>query len=138
MPNSHLTHVFPLFVLCAGLFLSMIYKCIVKFFCYKGLKISIFEMTKCHSLNQSKQAILHWQCATGCFEKTVNVCFGKCNFMQVGQKLSRPLTHSKTSHMCLQYNSFENTAGKGEIARKSNFSFSHSVFYPFGKLSAIS
>ena len=26
---------------------------------------------------------------------------------------------------------------KGEIARKSNFSFSHSVFYPFGKLSAI-
>ena len=26
---------------------------------------------------------------------------------------------------------------KGEIARKNNFSFSNSVFYPFGKLSAI-
>ena len=33
---------------------------------------------------------------------------------------------------CLQYKSFENTAGKGEIAQTSNFSFSHSVFYPFG------
>ena len=27
---------------------------------------------------------------------------------------------------------FENTVGKGEIARTSNFSFSHSVFYLFG------
>ena len=31
---------------------------------------------------------------------------------------------------CLQYKSFENTVGKGEIAVTSNFSFSHSVFYP--------
>ena len=30
------------------------------------------------------------------------------------------------------------TLGKGEIAQTSNFSFCHSVFYPFGKLSAIS
>ena len=38
---------------------------------------------------------------------------------------------------CLQYKSFENTAGKGEIARNEQFSFSHSVFYPFWKLPAI-
>ena len=44
----------------------------------------------------------------------------------------------------LQYKSFENTVGKGEIARNkqfllvtSNFSFSHSVFYLFEELSAI-
>ena len=36
---------------------------------------------------------------------------------------------------CLQYKSFENTVGKGEIAH--NFSFSHSVFYWLGKLSGI-
>ena len=39
--------------------------------------------------------------------------------------------------MCMQYNSYENTVGKGEIARKEHFSFSHSVFHPFGELSAI-
>ena len=39
--------------------------------------------------------------------------------------------------MCLQYKSFENTVGKGEIARNSNFSFSHSVFYPSGEVSGI-
>ena len=38
---------------------------------------------------------------------------------------------------CLQFKSFENTVGKGEIAR-NDFSFSHSVFYLFGELSAIS
>ena len=33
---------------------------------------------------------------------------------------------------------FENTVGKGEIARNEQFSsFTHSVFYPFRKLSAI-
>ena len=33
---------------------------------------------------------------------------------------------------------FENTVGKGEIARNEQFfSFSHSVFYSFGYLSAI-
>ena len=39
--------------------------------------------------------------------------------------------------MCLQYKSFENTAGKGEIARNEYFSFSPSVFYPSEKLSGI-
>ena len=39
--------------------------------------------------------------------------------------------------MCLQCKSFENTVGKGEIACQSNFSFSHSVFYSLGELSAI-
>ena len=33
---------------------------------------------------------------------------------------------------CLQYKSFENTVGKGEIAQPA--SFSHSVFCPFGDL----
>ena len=39
--------------------------------------------------------------------------------------------------MCLQYKSFENTVGKGEMLVVSNFSFSHSVFYSFGGLPAI-
>ena len=38
---------------------------------------------------------------------------------------------------CLQLTSFENTAGKGEIARNEQFSFSRSVFYPSGELFAI-
>ena len=33
---------------------------------------------------------------------------------------------------CLQYKSFENTVGKGDIARNE-----HNVFYPFGELSTI-
>ena len=37
----------------------------------------------------------------------------------------------------LQYKSFENTVEKGENAHTSNFSFSHSVFYPSKELSAI-
>ena len=45
---------------------------------------------------------------------------------------------------CLQYKSLEITVGKGDIARygkekllvTSNISFSHSLFYPFGDLSA--
>ena len=38
--------------------------------------------------------------------------------------------------MCLQYKSFENTVGNGEIALMSDFSFSQ-CFYPFVELSAI-
>ena len=38
---------------------------------------------------------------------------------------------------CLQYKSFENTVGKGEIARKEQFLLFHSVFYPLGELSDI-
>ena len=38
---------------------------------------------------------------------------------------------------CLQYKSFENTAGKGEIARNEQFLLSHSVFYPFGEPPAV-
>ena len=39
---------------------------------------------------------------------------------------------------CLQYKSFENTAGEKEkLLITSNFSFSHSVFYPFWELFAI-
>ena len=40
--------------------------------------------------------------------------------------------------MCLQYKSFENTVGKGEIARNEQFLLFPSVFYPFGELSSIS
>ena len=51
-----------------------------------------------------------------------------CTYMYIPLKQQR-----------LHYNSFENTVGKGEIARivTSNFSFSHSVFYPFRKHPAI-
>ena len=38
---------------------------------------------------------------------------------------------------CLQYKSFENTVGKGEIAHNEQFLLFHSVFYLFGELSAI-
>ena len=39
---------------------------------------------------------------------------------------------------CLQYKSIENIAGKKEkLLLTSNFSFSHIVLFPFGKLSAI-
>ena len=38
--------------------------------------------------------------------------------------------------MCLQYKTFENTVGKGEIAPKEQF-LPHSVFYPFGERFAI-
>ena len=41
--------------------------------------------------------------------------------------------------MCLQYKSFENTVGKGDIARNKQFLlFPHSVFYSFEELSASS
>ena len=39
--------------------------------------------------------------------------------------------------MCLQYKSFENNMGKGEIAHNEQFLFSHIIFYPFVQLSAI-
>ena len=38
---------------------------------------------------------------------------------------------------CLQYKSSENCGDKEKLLVTSNFSFSHSVFYPFGELSAI-
>ena len=46
------------------------------------------------------------------------------------------LTHSHTMTP-LGNKPFENTVGKGEIARNENFSFTHTVFYPFRELSAI-
>ena len=39
--------------------------------------------------------------------------------------------------MCLQYKSFENTVGKGQIARNEQFLLFQSVFRQFGELSAI-
>ena len=38
---------------------------------------------------------------------------------------------------CLQYKSFENTVGKGEISRNEQFLLFHSVFYLLEELSAI-
>ena len=38
--------------------------------------------------------------------------------------------------MCLQYKSFENSGENEKLLVTSNFSFSHSVFYLFGELSA--
>ena len=56
--------------------------------------------------------------------------------------IKRPpdLTLSQTSPFftCLQYNSFENTVGKGEIARNEQFLLFPTVFfYPVRELSAI-
>ena len=39
-------------------------------------------------------------------------------------------------YTCLQYKSFENTLGKEKIAHNEQFLASHSVFLPFGELSA--
>ena len=46
------------------------------------------------------------------------------------------LTLSQTSQ-CLQYKSWNHCGKKEKLLVMSNFSFSHSVFYPFGELSAI-
>ena len=51
-----------------------------------------------------------------------------------------PLILSQTSSQvftCLQYKSFKNIVGKGEIAHNEQFLFSRSVFYPHKVLSAI-
>ena len=45
----------------------------------------------------------------------------------------QPFPKQALVFMCLQYKSFENTVGKGEIARKEP----HTVFYPYRELSAI-
>ena len=44
---------------------------------------------------------------------------------------SLPFPKQALVFTCLEYKSFENTMGKGEILATNNFSFSHSVFYPF-------
>ena len=54
-------------------------------------------------------------------------CFQKTSFSGV-----QPFPKQAQVFMRLQYKSFENTVGKGEIA--SNFSFPHGVFYLFGEL----
>ena len=56
----------------------------------------------------------------------------------VGENVTRFIFLKQTQvFTCLQYKSFENTVGKEEIARTSNFSFSPSVFYSFGDFSAV-
>ena len=45
-------------------------------------------------------------------------------------------TLSQTSP-CLQYKSYENTMGKGEIAHNEQFFLFPQFFHPFGELSAI-
>ena len=41
--------------------------------------------------------------------------------------INQPFPKQALVFTCLQYKTFENTAGKGEIAR-------YSVFYPFGRI----
>ena len=68
-----------------------------------------------------------------CFQKA---CFpGVSKGVIVWEWVIQPFPKQALVFTCLQYKSFENTVGKGEIAR-NNFSFSHSVFYPFRELSA--
>ena len=49
---------------------------------------------------------------------------------------SEPFPKQALVFMCLQYKSFENTVEKEKLLVTSNFSFSGSVFYPFGEHSA--
>ena len=67
--------------------------------------------------------------------------FGKeLKKLETGSVLRKvnPFPNKPWFFTCLQYKSFENTVGKGEIARNEQFLvFPHSVFYPFEKLSAI-
>ena len=62
--------------------------------------------------------------------------FVQYRILSFGKDLNLSLSKS-WFFMYLQKNSFENTAGKGKLLVTSNFSFSLSVFYPFGELSAI-
>ena len=50
---------------------------------------------------------------------------------------TQPFPKQALVFTCLQHESFENTAGKEKLLVTSNFSFTRSVFYPFGELSAI-
>ena len=58
----------------------------------------------------------------------------KCTLVQIVNICRRQLNPSRKKvfvFTCVQYTSFENTVGKGEIARHEQF------FYRFGELSAI-
>ena len=48
-----------------------------------------------------------------------------------------PFPKQALAFTCLQYNSFENNVGKGEIARNEQFLLFPQCFYRFGELSAI-
>ena len=63
-------------------------------------------------------------------------------FLNVRQGVSRkegvnPLPNNTLFFICFQYESFENTVGKGELAHNEQFLLTHSVFCQFGKLSTI-
>ena len=65
----------------------------------------------------------------------------KSKILSLGKGLKalflNPFLEKSPSFTCLQHKSVENTVGKEKLLIMSNFSFSHSVFYPFGELSAI-
>ena len=54
---------------------------------------------------------------------------------RLGQNL--PFPKEALVFMCLQFKFFENTLEKEKLLLTNNFSFSHSVFYPFGEVSII-
>ena len=58
-------------------------------------------------------------------------------FLKVPVDGNYPFPKQALFFTCLQYKSFENTAGKGEIACNEQFLLSHGVFYPFEQLSSI-
>ena len=49
-----------------------------------------------------------------------------------------PIPKEAQVFACLQYKPFKNSVGKEKLLVTSNFSFSHSIFYLFKELSAIS
>ena len=58
-----------------------------------------------------------------------------CKTVQLA--IIKPFPEPALVFTCLQYKRFENTMGKGEIARNEQFLLFPVFFYPFGKLSAI-
>ena len=79
-----------------------------------------------------------------CFQRAFPFNLELCNNMVVQCDIDHyflkmdQLTLSKQALVltCLQYKSFENTAGKGENAHNEQFLLFHSVLYPSGELSA--
>ena len=62
---------------------------------------------------------------------TISICM--VTWKLSGSGTHHPYPKQALVFACLQYKSLKNTVGQGEIARnRSNFSFSHSVFYMLG------
>ena len=62
---------------------------------------------------------------------------GKLLWSGIEQCRFNPFPNKPWFLLVYNYKSFDNTVGKGEIARHEQFLIFRSVFYPFGELSAV-